>query len=152
MALIDRLLRRPGAGFAAAAGTPPSGFALRFDGVNDRVVLGTPSSLGTAKFTLEVWFMREGPGVATSTGTDGLTAAVPLITKGAAEAENSNKDANYILAIDNKRRVLAADFEQMPVAPQPAARTIRIQALRPFTTMCGITPPRPMTAARGASI
>ena len=62
-------------------------------------------------FTLETWFKREGPGVATSTGTGGLAAAIPLVTKGRGEAEGSNVDMNYFLGIDSKTRVLAADFE-----------------------------------------
>ena len=87
---------------------------VRFDGVNDYVTFGAAAGtaeLGATTFTIETWFKKEGPGVAASTGTNGLTTAIPLVTKGAAQAEGSNLDANYILAIDSTRRVIAADFE-----------------------------------------
>src|SRR5439155_285045 len=107
--LVDRLLRRPMLG---GAGVTPPGSALRFDGVDDRIALGQAPSLGATRFTIELWFMREGPGVATSTGSGGIVA-VPLVTKGMAEADANNKDANYFLGIinDGKKRVLGADFE-----------------------------------------
>src|SRR6185436_12382336 len=85
-----------------------------FDGVNDYVTFGPAAGvtkLGATVFTLETWFKREGPGIATSTGTGGVTAAIPLVTKGRAEAEGTNVDMNYFLGIDSTRRVLAADFE-----------------------------------------
>src|SRR5207248_9644187 len=88
LALLDRLLRRPNAMLGNLS--TPAGFGLRFDGVNDYVTFGTALSLGAPKFTLEVWFMREGPGVATTSGSGGLSTAVPLVTKGRAEAEGSN--------------------------------------------------------------
>src|SRR4051812_5687226 len=90
MALLDRLLRRPGSNFAAAAGSPSS-FALFFDGKDDRVTFGSAPNLNAKNFTVELWFMRQGPGIATSTGTGGLTA-IPLVTKGMADADASNKD------------------------------------------------------------
>jgi hypothetical protein len=62
MPVLDRLLRRPGAAFGGGAVTPPSGFGLRFDGVDDRVTFGNTLATGTSAFTLEVWFMREGLG------------------------------------------------------------------------------------------
>ena len=89
--------------------TPPA-FGLKFDGVDDRVTFGRTLATGTATFTVEAWFMREGPGKTASTGTGGLVA-VPLVTKGAAEADGSNLDANYFLGIDGATQVLAADFE-----------------------------------------
>ena len=108
MPLLDRLLRRPSLG-----GSPggPSPFGLRFDGVDDRVTFGPALPLGSPTFTLETWFMREGAGVATSTGTGGVLTAVPLVTKGRAEAEGSNVDMNYFLGIDVTSQVLVADFE-----------------------------------------
>ncbi len=87
-------------------------FALQFDGVDDRVTFGAAPQLGASTFTLELWFMRTGAGVATSTGSGGLTAAVPLLTKGMAETETpANTNMNYFLGIDGPRRVLVADFE-----------------------------------------
>src|SRR6185295_7855892 len=100
--------------------------ALRFDGSDDRVTLGpasATSSLGLTDFTIELWFMRQGPGVAACTGSGGV-AAVPLVTKGMAEDEGSNKDANYLLGIDTKAGALAADFEEwtsLPAPPTPPA-------------------------------
>ena len=92
----------------------PANAAVRFDGVNDYVTFGPAAGtaeLGAATFTIETWFKREGPGVALSTGTGGLAAVIPLVTKGRGEAEGSNVDMNYFLGIDSKTRVLAADFE-----------------------------------------
>ena len=40
---------------------PPDN-ALDFDGVNDYVTFGAAPGLGATSFTLELWFMREGPG------------------------------------------------------------------------------------------
>ena len=86
-------------------------FVLQFDGVDDRVTFGAAPALGAPTFTLELWFMRTGPGVGTSTGTGGLPTAVPLLTKGRAQGEGGNLDMNYFLGIDATRRVLVADFE-----------------------------------------
>src|SRR5205814_7228797 len=85
------------------------------DGVNDYVTFGQvsgPTGLGATTFTLETWFRREGPGIATSTGSGGVVA-VPLITKGMAQADGSNVDMNYFLGLDPMKRVLVADFEDM---------------------------------------
>ena len=46
-----------------------------------------------------------------STGTGGVPAAIPLVTKGVAQADGSNLDMNYFLGIDGTTRVLVADFE-----------------------------------------
>src|SRR2546422_2604876 len=88
----------------------PLNNALRFDGVDDRVTFGAAPSLGVTTFTIETWFRRDGPGATATTGSGGVVA-VPLVTKGMAETEGSNKDTNFFLGIDGKRRVLAADFE-----------------------------------------
>ena len=45
---------------------------------------GKPST-----FTIETWFKRDGNGVTTTTGTGGLTAVVPLVTKGRNEGDGS---------------------------------------------------------------
>ncbi|PYR63826.1 MAG: hypothetical protein DMF88_24480, partial [Acidobacteria bacterium] len=92
----------------------PTSSGIRFDGVNDYVTFGAAAGttkLGATTFTLETWFRKEGPGLTASTGTGGLTAAIPLVTKGVAQADGSNVDANYFLGIDSKTRTLAADFE-----------------------------------------
>src|SRR6266850_338219 len=95
--------------------------ALKFDGSDDRVTLGpasATSSLGVTNFTIELWFMRQGAGVAAYTGNGGI-AAVPLVTKGMAQAENSNQDTNYFVGIDTKTGALAADFEEFGTVVPP---------------------------------
>ncbi|MGH9869646.1 MAG: LamG-like jellyroll fold domain-containing protein [Candidatus Polarisedimenticolia bacterium] len=85
--------------------------ALSFDGTNDYVTFGGASELGSAQFTIETWFKRTGTGIANQTGSGGIPSLIPLVTKGAPEADGSNVDANYILGINTAGNVLAADFE-----------------------------------------
>ena len=66
---------------------------------------------GRPTFTLETWFKRTGAGAGTSTGSGGIASAIPLVTKGRAEAEGSNVDMNYFLGIDAADGTLVADFE-----------------------------------------
>jgi hypothetical protein len=89
--------------------TPPGGYA-------DAVLFirkqeEAPPGLGLASFTIECRFKREGAGVATATGTGGLTAAIPLVTKGREEAEGGHADMNWFLGIDHATGRIAADFE-----------------------------------------
>ena len=79
-------------GYPLAA--PPAGpHALQFDGLNDHVSFGPATTqLGASQFTLEGWFRRTGAGVGTNTGNGGIASAVPLITKGRAEAEGSHDE------------------------------------------------------------
>ena len=86
--------------------------ALRFDGVSKRVTFGPAPGLDTATFTIETWFRKEGAGLTASTGTGGIIA-IPLVTKGVAQVDGSNLDANYFLGILGTTHVLAADFEDM---------------------------------------
>lgn len=83
--------------------------ALQFDGTDDYVTFGPASGLGASAFTLETWFKQTGPGVATSTGSGGVTAAVPLLTKGRSEADGSTVDMNWFLGLAGDK--LCADFE-----------------------------------------
>lgn len=85
--------------------------ALSFDGVNDYVTFGAAPGLGASAVTIETWFKRAGAGVAANTGTGGVSA-IPLVTKGRGEAENSNVDMNYFLGIRASDGVLCADFEE----------------------------------------
>ncbi|HEV8249301.1 MAG TPA: LamG-like jellyroll fold domain-containing protein, partial [Gaiellaceae bacterium] len=86
--------------------------ALSFNGSSQYVTMGPAATLGAAQFTLETWFRRTGAGVGTSTGTGGITSAVPLVTKGRAEAETpANLNMNYFLGIDAATGRLVADFE-----------------------------------------
>ena len=69
-----------------AAGTGPlvaSVGALQLNGTTQYATLGTTSQLGSATFTVELWFKRTGAGIGVSTGTGGgLASVIPLITKG----------------------------------------------------------------------
>ena len=78
-------------------------FALQFDGVDDRVTFGAAptNELGASNFTLELWFKKTGAGATTTTGTGGVTSAIPLLTKGRGEGEGSNVDMNYFLGIES---------------------------------------------------
>ena len=90
----------------------PANKAIDFAGTNAYVTFGAAPGLGASVFTVETWFRRDGAGVATFTGTGGVTA-IPLVAKGMAEVEGSNKDMNYFLGIRQSDGVLAADFEDM---------------------------------------
>ena len=84
--------------------------ALSFSGERDYVTFGKASALGVTAFTIETWFRREGDGSTAFTGNGGVDA-VPLVTKGRAEADGSPVDMNYFLGIRGSDRVLVADFE-----------------------------------------
>jgi plastocyanin len=101
-------------GPTASARTPAADFGLNFDGTDDFVTMGAAPGLGASQLTLEIWFKRTAAGVGTSTGTGGFTGtlAIPLLTKGRGEAENSNVDMNYFLGINSSTNRLIADFEE----------------------------------------
>src|SRR5207244_4339867 len=85
--------------------------AIQF-GTNSYVTFGAAPGLGSATFTIETWFRRDGAGVATFSGTGGVTA-IPLVTKGMAETEGSTVDMTYFLGISSTTSTLVADFEDM---------------------------------------
>lgn len=89
--------------------TPGSG-GLYFNGLADHVTFGDAAELKLTTFTLETWFRRETPGIATTTGAGGVVA-IPLIAKGRNQAEGSTLDLNYFLGIREGDGVLVADFE-----------------------------------------
>lgn len=93
-----------------------SNTALGLPGSGAYVTFGQ-AALGAPQFTVETWFRRRGPGQTTSTGSGGVSA-VPLVSKGRAEADGSNKDMNYFLGIDSSGH-LVADFEEGAGAPNP---------------------------------
>src|SRR6185312_16342096 len=98
----------------AVSATPSvnAGTALQLNGSSQYVTFGSAPGLGAAQFTLELWFRRTGAGVGTSTGTGGIASAIPLVTKGRAEAETpANVNMDYFLGIDASSGVLVADFE-----------------------------------------
>jgi hypothetical protein len=88
-----------------------SAFALSFGG-DTYVTFGDPAALDLAQFTLECWFRRDGAGSTTSTGSGGVTDAIPLVTHGASQADGSNVDMNFFLGIKSSTSVLCADFEE----------------------------------------
>jgi hypothetical protein len=93
-------------------------YSFKFGASNAYVTFGNATQLGLAQFTLECWFRRDGAGTAVSTGTGGVTA-IPLVTKGAAQADGSNLDMNYFLGIRGSDGVLAADFEEGATGASP---------------------------------
>src|SRR5207247_1133900 len=97
--------------------------AIRLGGTNAYVTFGAATALGSKTFTLETWFRRDGAGIATFTGTGGVTA-VPLVTKGMAEVDNNNsKDMNYFLGIRGTDNVLdAARIWNYARSPQQISR------------------------------
>jgi hypothetical protein len=104
---------------------------LTFNGSTNYVAMGAAPGLNSTSFTVEAWFKKEGTGVSTSTGTGGLFA-IPLVAKGRAEAEGSNKDFNYFLGIDAATNVLAADFEEGPSGPNPGTN----HPIKGITPLC----------------
>ena len=100
---------------AIAAGTG----ALDLGSAGAYVTFGDPAKLDLAQFTIETWFKRTGTGVASTTGTGGITNFVPLLTHGAAQAEDSNVDANWVLGINTTGNVIAADFEAIDDPADP---------------------------------
>ncbi len=99
--------------------TPAAAGSLEFDGINDYVTFGPAPDLGLSTFTIECWFKRKGLGKITTTGTGGITDAVPLVTKGRGENENSNVDMNWFLGISTNGNVIAADFEEGAAGSSP---------------------------------
>lgn len=71
---------------------------------------GTTTNLGAPNYTVSCWFYRTTVGTTANTGSGGFLG-VPLVAKGAAQAEGSNVDANYFLGIITTNNRLAADFE-----------------------------------------
>jgi hypothetical protein len=96
---------------------PGNAASLSFDGTNDYVTMGMAPGLGASQFTLEGWIKITGAGATVSTGTGGLAAAVPLVTKGRGEGDNSNLDMNYFFGLSGGK--LAADYEEAAGTPNP---------------------------------
>jgi hypothetical protein len=125
-------------GYPAKSPAANAGGALQFNGTAgpaQYVTFGPAPGLGASSFTLELWFKWGGGGLATNTGSGGLTAAIPLVTKGSSEVDlagvGTNKDMNYFLGIQGGK--LAADFEEgagqtAPSANHPIVGTLAITA------------------------
>ena len=91
--------------------TTQQNFGLALEGINSYVSFGNNPNLGLSQFTLETWFMRNGPGSYSSSGSGGVVA-IPLIAKGRGESDGNNRDMNYFLGIDTTTGFLVADFEE----------------------------------------
>ena len=86
---------------------------LQFNGTNQYVTFGDVSGLGLLTFTIETWLYWNGGGDTVFTGAGGLegtNVAIPLVTKGRGEDDNSNLDMNYFFGLSGVK--LAADFEE----------------------------------------
>lgn len=121
------------AGPACATTPAAAAAALDFGGANGYVTFGANSTLGLAQFTIETWFRRDGAGVTTTTGTGGITDAIPLVSKGRGEAEGSNVDMNWFLGISNGTGVLGADFEEGAAGASPGLNH-PVLGVTPITT------------------
>lgn len=98
---------------------PTVNSSLDFNGAEDYVTFGPASGLNTTSgaFTVEAWIKIEGTGVATSTGSGGISG-MPIIAKGRAESDASGRNVNYFLGI-NSSNILVADFEESGGANHP---------------------------------
>ncbi|HEY6866370.1 MAG TPA: LamG-like jellyroll fold domain-containing protein, partial [Candidatus Eisenbacteria bacterium] len=80
------------------------------------VTFGDPAALDLAQFTVECWFQRNGnnSGTPSTTGTGGISDAIPLVAHGAPQSEGGNPpvDMNFMLGISNGTGTLCADFEE----------------------------------------
>ena len=85
---------------------------VQLDGSSQYITFGAAPGLNASSYTLELWFMRTGAGAGTSTGSGGILSAIPLLTKGRAEAETpANLNMDWFLGIDASSGQLVADFE-----------------------------------------
>ena len=84
------------------------------------VTFGDADAIDLPAFTIECWFRRDGAGTTTTTGTGGVTDAIPLVTDGRGENEASNVDLNWFLGLRAADGVLAADFEEGAAGANPS--------------------------------
>ncbi|HAP02316.1 MAG TPA: hypothetical protein DCQ93_10380 [Bacteroidetes bacterium] len=107
--------------------------SVQFTGTNSYITFGNNASLNSSQFTLECWFIREGTGTTTTTGTGGVTA-VPIITKGRGDGtDGTTKDVNYFLGLRSTDNKIVADFEEgtgqaSPGTNHPVAGVTAIQS------------------------
>jgi len=108
-------------GGAARAAAPDN--ALQFNGSSQYVTFGPSAGtgaggLGATQFTLETWFKKTGVGVAVSSGSGGLGAAVPLVTKGRGESEREwGRPIRHDAAVESRvAAIVAAIAASRPTA------------------------------------
>ncbi|MBL0334030.1 MAG: DNRLRE domain-containing protein [Chitinophagaceae bacterium] len=95
---------------------------LQFNGTSQYATSGVTTAtsvFNSSTFTIETWFKRNGTGIPVSTGSGGIAAAIPLVTKGTSEAETGPADVNYFLGINTAGNFLCADFEEARSAASP---------------------------------
>jgi hypothetical protein len=90
--------------------SPAADHAVELNGRTAYVSVPNASALGLQTFTVETWFNRKGISDTTETGEGGVTA-IPLIAKGRAEDDGSDRDINYFLGLRAGDNRLVADFE-----------------------------------------
>jgi hypothetical protein len=98
-------------GCTADTCAPANRAALALDGFGAHAATAPGAVPGSEVFTVECWLRWNGGGAAMSTGTGGLDAALPLVTRGSDEGDGSLRDLNWFLGIDSATRTLAADLE-----------------------------------------
>src|SRR2546428_12352847 len=84
----------------ASTPLPAGNYGLHLKGTStaaDYVSFGPSASLGTPAFTVETWFMRDGNGGTTTTGTGGLAPLVPPVPEGRKESEARPVGIHYFL-------------------------------------------------------
>jgi hypothetical protein len=106
-------------GYAGSACATTSAASLDLGSAHAYVNFGNAASLNLSAFTLETWVRRDAVGVGATTGTGGISDAVPLIAKGTAEAETQAADVNYLFGIRQSTGVLCADFEEAQSGTAP---------------------------------
>ena len=102
---------------------PTTNSSLDFNGTEDYITFGAAPGLNTPSgtFTVEAWIKIEGTGIATSTGTGGISG-IPIVAKGRSESDAAGRNVNYFLGI-NTSNVLVADFEESGGANHPVTGT-----------------------------
>lgn len=109
----------PDAGPVCATTQAPANTSLLLDGSTAYVRVPDAAPLHLPAFTIETWFRRDGAGLGTDTGVGGIGDAIPMVSKGRAEADLAVVDVNYLLGIRASDGVLCADFEEGPASASP---------------------------------
>jgi uncharacterized membrane protein YphA (DoxX/SURF4 family) len=117
--VVPAVLLLAGVGGAHAQG------ALRLGPANTDtyVAIGNVPKLGLATFTIETWFMRQGAGVPTSTGTGGIASLVPLVTRGAGAGTGTTTTPTGFSASTPRATCWRRTPRRAPAAPRRARIT-----------------------------